>query len=126
MPRLRPSCRPAACLLPCRYAAELEGVREVVANDLDPSVVESMKRNIEFNGGVAKQKVTPSVGDARLACLQVGGARRAGRLLDPPARLPAPASGGTVPAPSHAPQRPVVPTCLPACLPAEHGACLML
>ncbi|EFN59063.1 hypothetical protein CHLNCDRAFT_29505, partial [Chlorella variabilis] len=29
-----------------------------------------MKRNIEFNGGVAKQKVTPSVGDARLACLQ--------------------------------------------------------
>ena len=30
-----------------------------------------MKRNVAFNGGVAAQKVTPSVGDARLVCLQV-------------------------------------------------------
>jgi tRNA (guanine26-N2/guanine27-N2)-dimethyltransferase len=28
-----------------------------------------MKRNIEFNGGVAAQKVSTSVGDARLVCL---------------------------------------------------------
>lgn len=33
------------------------------------TVVESMKRNIEFNGGVAAQKVSTSVGDARLVCL---------------------------------------------------------
>lgn len=35
------------------------------------AVVESMKRNIAFNGGAAAQKVKPSVGDARLVCLQV-------------------------------------------------------
>lgn len=60
----------ASGLRAIRYATELEGVREVVANDLDPSVVESMKRNIEFNGGAAAQKVKPSVGDVRLVCLQ--------------------------------------------------------
>ncbi|PSC68820.1 putative tRNA (guanine(26)-N(2))-dimethyltransferase 2 isoform B [Micractinium conductrix] len=60
----------ASGLRAIRYATELEGVWEVVANDLDPSVVESMKRNIAFNGGVAAEKVTTSVGDARLACLQ--------------------------------------------------------
>lgn len=60
----------ASGLRAMRYATELEGVREVVANDLDPAVVESMKRNIAFNGGAAEQKVTPSVGDARLVCLQ--------------------------------------------------------
>ncbi|KAL4430759.1 hypothetical protein ABPG75_006015 [Micractinium tetrahymenae] len=60
----------ASGLRAMRYATEVEGVREVVANDLDPAVVESMKRNIAFNGGLAAQKVTPSVGDARLACLQ--------------------------------------------------------
>ncbi|KAL4859544.1 putative tRNA (guanine(26)-N(2))-dimethyltransferase 2 [Chlorella vulgaris] len=59
----------ASGLRAIRYATELEGVREVVANDLDPAVVESMKRNIEFNGGVAAQKVSTSVGDARLVCL---------------------------------------------------------
>ena len=32
-----------------------------------------MRRNIEFNGPLAVQKVTPSVGDARLACLQGAG-----------------------------------------------------
>ena len=32
-----------------------------------------MKRNIEFNGGAAAAKVTPSVGDARLVCLQNAG-----------------------------------------------------
>lgn len=59
----------------------------MVANDLDPSVVDSMRRNIAFNGGAAAQKVTPSVGDARLVCLQVGwgGGRPAGRLPLPDA-----------------------------------------
>jgi hypothetical protein len=32
-----------------------------------------MKRNIEWNGGAAAAKVTPSVGDARLVCLQNAG-----------------------------------------------------
>lgn len=46
-----------------------------------------MKRNIAFNGGAAEQKVTPSVGDARLVCLQVprpggrGGLPGAGRAV---------------------------------------------
>jgi hypothetical protein len=35
-----------------------------------------MKRNIAYNGGTAAAKVKPSVGDARLVCLQV---RLAGR-----------------------------------------------
>ena len=37
-----------------------------------------MKRNVAFNGGVAERKVTPSVGDARLVCLQVCAAPRRG------------------------------------------------
>ena len=32
-----------------------------------------MKRNLAYNGGAAAAKVTPSVGDARLVMLQVGG-----------------------------------------------------
>ena len=32
-----------------------------------------MKRTIEWNGGAAAAKVTPSVGDARLVCLQNAG-----------------------------------------------------
>ncbi|PRW58454.1 tRNA (guanine(26)-N(2))-dimethyltransferase 2 [Chlorella sorokiniana] len=61
----------ASGLRAIRYAKEVEGVREVVANDLDPSVVESMKRNIEHND--IGHKVTPSVGDARLVMLQNSG-----------------------------------------------------
>lgn len=45
----------------------------MVANDLDATVVESMKRNIEFNGEVAGAKVQPNCGDARLVMLQASG-----------------------------------------------------
>jgi tRNA (guanine26-N2/guanine27-N2)-dimethyltransferase len=47
-----------------RYAREIEGdVEKIVANDMDPTVVESMRRNIEFNG--VEGKVETSEGDAR-------------------------------------------------------------
>lgn len=51
-----------------RYAKEIDGeVERIVCNDLDPTVVESMKRNIEFNG--VGDKVEASVGDARVVML---------------------------------------------------------
>jgi tRNA (guanine26-N2/guanine27-N2)-dimethyltransferase len=47
-----------------RYAKEIQGdVEKIVCNDLDPNVVESMKRNLEYNG--VESKVEASVGDAR-------------------------------------------------------------
>lgn len=51
----------------------------VVANDLDPSVVEHMKRNVEFNGEAAQAKVQPNCADARLVMLQNPGGE-GGRL----------------------------------------------
>ena len=60
----------ASGLRSIRYAKEIDGVKNIVANDLDPSVVESMKRNIEFNGEDVVRKITPSVGDARIVMMQ--------------------------------------------------------
>ena len=51
-----------------RYAKEVKGIGQVVANDMDSGAVASMKRNIEFNG--VSDKVTPSEADARLVMLQ--------------------------------------------------------
>ena len=33
-----------------RYAKEVEGVHSIVANDIEPSAIEAIKRNIQFNG----------------------------------------------------------------------------
>ncbi|KAL6773730.1 hypothetical protein ACKKBG_A22240 [Auxenochlorella protothecoides x Auxenochlorella symbiontica] len=72
----------ASGLRAIRYAQEVPGLARVVANDLDPSVVEALRRNVAFNGAPAVDLVEPSVGDARLVML-----RRAGEFdavdLDP-------------------------------------------
>lgn len=60
----------ASGLRSIRYAKEIEGVEKVVANDLDPSVVDAMRRNIEFNGPEVVAKVVPSTGDARIVMMQ--------------------------------------------------------
>jgi tRNA (guanine26-N2/guanine27-N2)-dimethyltransferase len=53
-----------------RYAREIEGdIDKIVANDLDPNVVESMRRNIDFNGEDVSSKVEASVGDARVVMI---------------------------------------------------------
>lgn len=60
----------ASGLRSIRYALEIPNVERVVANDMDPSVVDSIKRNIEFNGKEVAEKVIPSTGDARIVCMQ--------------------------------------------------------
>ncbi len=60
----------ASGLRSIRYAKEIEGVSRVVANDMDPTVVDAMRRNIEFNGPEVVEKVIPSVGDARIVMMQ--------------------------------------------------------
>lgn len=47
-----------------RYASELPMVTKVVANDLSPSAIKSMKTNIEYNK--LEDKIQPNLGDARL------------------------------------------------------------
>jgi len=60
----------ASGLRSIRYALELDGVSRIDANDLDPTVVESMRRNISMNGPDAQAKVQPHCSDARLLMLQ--------------------------------------------------------
>lgn len=60
----------ASGLRSVRYAKEIDGVAKVVANDMDPNVVDAMKRNIEFNGPEVVERVVPSVGDARIVMMQ--------------------------------------------------------
>lgn len=67
----------ASGLRAIRYASEVEGVGRVDANDLDPAVVEAMRRNIAFNGGAAAQRVRPRQGDARMLMMQNAGVRAA-------------------------------------------------
>jgi tRNA (guanine26-N2/guanine27-N2)-dimethyltransferase len=57
-----------------RYALELgeDVVREVVSNDMDPNVVESMKRNVAHNGPLAQKLITPTCQDARIPLLTAG------------------------------------------------------
>jgi tRNA (guanine26-N2/guanine27-N2)-dimethyltransferase len=59
----------ASGLRAIRYAKEVDGVGEVVANDLDPAVVEALRRNVDFNGPEASSRVVPSTGDARLVMM---------------------------------------------------------
>lgn len=58
-----------------RYALELPGVSQIVANDFDAGAVASMKQNVEFNGAQAAEKITPSHADARLVMLAHAGVR---------------------------------------------------
>jgi tRNA (guanine26-N2/guanine27-N2)-dimethyltransferase len=51
-----------------RYAKEIPGVREVVANDFSKAAVESIERNIKHNK--VEDKVTASHGDASLVMYQ--------------------------------------------------------
>jgi hypothetical protein len=67
----------ASGLRSIRYALELDGVDRVDANDLDPSVVETMRSNIAFNGGAAADKVHACNEDARLLMLK---SHQVGRL----------------------------------------------
>jgi tRNA G26 N,N-dimethylase Trm1 len=60
----------ASGLRSIRYALELDGVSRIDANDLDPTVVESMRRNIHMNGPDVEAKVQPHCSDARLLMLQ--------------------------------------------------------
>ncbi|KAJ6115153.1 tRNA (guanine(26)-N(2))-dimethyltransferase [Penicillium sp. IBT 16267x] len=46
-----------------RYASELPMVSKVVANDLSPSAINSMKTNIEYNK--LENRISPNLGDAR-------------------------------------------------------------
>jgi len=60
----------ASGLRTIRYALEIEGTGRVDANDLDSDAVEAMKRNIQFNGAEAEQRMRPLQGDARVVMLQ--------------------------------------------------------
>eukprot|EP00195_Chlamydomonas_chlamydogama_P004170 CAMPEP_0202922836 /NCGR_PEP_ID=MMETSP1392-20130828/78133_1 /ASSEMBLY_ACC=CAM_ASM_000868 /TAXON_ID=225041 /ORGANISM="Chlamydomonas chlamydogama, Strain SAG 11-48b" /LENGTH=576 /DNA_ID=CAMNT_0049616487 /DNA_START=1623 /DNA_END=3353 /DNA_ORIENTATION=+ len=60
----------ASGLRSIRYALEIPGVSRIDANDLDRAVVESMKRNIEFNGPEVVAKVQPQCSDARMIMMQ--------------------------------------------------------
>mmetsp|Transcript_27832 Transcript_27832/g.49727 ORF Transcript_27832/g.49727 Transcript_27832/m.49727 type:complete len:523 (-) Transcript_27832:218-1786(-) len=62
----------ASGLRAIRFAKELKGKAIVDANDMDPSVVESMKRNIEFND--LQAEVIPHCADARVLMVQNAGA----------------------------------------------------
>ena len=46
-----------------RYASEIPFSTCVVANDLSPSAIQSMKTNVEYNG--LGEKIRPNIGDAR-------------------------------------------------------------
>ena len=60
----------ASGLRSIRYALEVEGTGRVDANDLDSDAVEAMKRNIQYNGPEAEQRMRPLQGDARVIMLQ--------------------------------------------------------
>ena len=47
-----------------RYYKEVPGIHSILANDLDPAAVESITRNVEFNG-ISLNHVIPNQGDAR-------------------------------------------------------------
>jgi len=51
-----------------RYAKEIPGVRSVIANDLDPSAVDTIKRNVDFCG--CGDIVTPNTADAVMLMME--------------------------------------------------------
>jgi tRNA (guanine26-N2/guanine27-N2)-dimethyltransferase len=60
----------ASGLRAIRYAKEIPGLAGIDANDLDPNVVESMKRNIEFNGPEVSSLVHAHCHDARVLMMR--------------------------------------------------------
>ena len=48
-------------------------ISHIDSNDMDPSVVESMSRNIAFNGPEVQARVHPKCSDARLTMMQAAG-----------------------------------------------------
>ena len=60
----------ASGLRAIRYAKEIPGLSGIDANDLDPNVVTSMKRNIEFNGPEVTALVHPHCHDARILMMK--------------------------------------------------------
>ena len=58
----------ASGLRAIRYAKEIPGLGQVIANDMDQDAVTAIQRNIEFNG--VQDAVTAHRSDARLLLLQ--------------------------------------------------------
>lgn len=83
-PREKPPLKPvrilegmaASGLRAIRYARELDDVGCVVANDLDPTAIASIARNVEFNAAHSAEAanrvrvVVPSAGDVRMLMMQ--------------------------------------------------------
>ncbi|KDD75194.1 N2,N2-dimethylguanosine tRNA methyltransferase [Helicosporidium sp. ATCC 50920] len=63
----------ASGLRAIRYSKEIPGVASITANDMDPAVVESMRRNIAFNGPEAESKIECTNSDACLLMMQRAG-----------------------------------------------------
>ncbi|KAL0377623.1 UNVERIFIED_CONTAM: putative tRNA (guanine(26)-N(2))-dimethyltransferase 2 [Sesamum radiatum] len=59
----------ASGLRALRYAREVDGIDKVVALDNDKASVEACRRNIKFNGSVARSKVESHLADARVYML---------------------------------------------------------
>lgn len=59
----------ASGLRALRYALEVDGIGQVVALDNDKASVEACRRNINFNGSVARLKVESQLADARVYML---------------------------------------------------------
>jgi tRNA (guanine26-N2/guanine27-N2)-dimethyltransferase len=53
-----------------RYKREIPEVHSVVANDLDPAAVATIRKNVEFNGLSPETDVVPNLGDASIVMLQ--------------------------------------------------------
>lgn len=51
-----------------RYAKEIDGIGTIVANDMDKAAVDSIQRNIEFNG--VQDTVQAHRDDARVLMIQ--------------------------------------------------------
>ncbi|XP_075514979.1 LOW QUALITY PROTEIN: tRNA (guanine(26)-N(2))-dimethyltransferase 2-like [Primulina tabacum] len=59
----------ASGLRALRYALEVDGIGQVVALDNDKASVEACRRNINFNGSIARLKVESQLADARVYML---------------------------------------------------------
>lgn len=53
----------ASGLRSIRYAKEIPNLKQVIANDLEAEAVESIRRNVKYNG-LSEELVKPNQGDA--------------------------------------------------------------
>lgn len=51
-------------------SVQVPGVKRVDANDLDPAVCASMRRNVAFNGPTAEERIRVLSSDARVVMMQ--------------------------------------------------------